>query len=123
MRAAVALALLTGGVVLFAPGMMARHPNLPPEMLGHWQTGAVGFADRAMILSPDSVAIVAGKEFPIQRYPIRVNRTQQHGNRQQYDMEYLTADGPLRLSILVDSDGLRLTNRADVLWTRMAPEP
>jgi hypothetical protein len=120
MIAALTLTLLIAAGTLAAPLMLGGGSELPRALVGHWQTSSAEYAGRALILSTDSIAIVAGEGLPVHSYPLRVLRAQQLGRQHRYDIEYVTAEGPLSVSILASRAGLRLLNRSDALWTRTA---
>jgi hypothetical protein len=118
LAAAVTIVLLVAGWALLGPGFARTGHAFPPALAGHWQTTTERFAGRVMILTPDSIGIIAGKGASEQRYPLRVVRSQAQGRPDWYDFEYDTADGPLRLSLSLGHDGLRLRNQPDALWIR-----
>ncbi len=110
-------AMALAGVKLAHQIGRARGP-LPAELRGRWATDAPRFDGRELILTSDSVFFQVSRDAPPEGYRITTYHAAILGQAATYDIEYRTPEGPLGLSVVAVPQGLRLSHRDGVLWTR-----
>jgi hypothetical protein len=99
------------------PGTSLTEP--PPEALGRWTTKDPRYAQRALVVSTDSVTLDVGPGQAPRRGIIRSVRRWKEGIQVVLRIEYDAGDGVEALEMLWQGpDSMRLRHPPEILWTR-----
>ncbi len=93
--------------------------RLPDALQGRWTTTAPSFTGRELIIGSHTLGFRVDPEEPEQIYPITARRITPRGLAKDVRIEYQAPEGRFVITLSLSPDGIRLSNRSEVLWTRI----
>jgi hypothetical protein len=98
--------------------LLAREARVPAAWFGTWRTDAPRYADRAFVISEDTIRLQLGPGV-LQSFPILGGRWAGEAGARNFIIQYQDASGPLELALHENPDSsLSLASLPTVSWRR-----